>query len=187
MPTRKGGPRPTRRVERPLAATASVGNAMQAPAAQREAIGSPRNPRFPLGVDVWPVDSDSAGPSGWYQHDVGGQLGAMADAGVSLVRLYASWRLMEPQVGQYDDGAFGRFARTIAEAGSRGMRCIVVLFSAEPHAQPSTVTWATKRDARTDPYMLERATDFVTRVASSLRSERTFFGWQLADEAFLEG
>lgn len=190
MPTRKPGPRaPRKRIERPEVATpvaprASAARAEQATAGGKAAL---RNPLFPAGVSLYPLDSETQGPDDWYARDLTGDLDKLAETRCALVRLFVSWRVLEPQVGQYSEEALERLAGLVSAAAQRKMQSVICFFADDRHAELSEVPWGKKRDPRTDSYLLQREVALVSKVVSRLRSEKGVFAWQLGNEAFLAG
>ncbi len=144
-------------------------------------------PRFLVGASLYPLASESLSPEQWYERDVTTDLDALGKVGASLVRLFVSWRVLEPQVGRYDDEMLDRLAALVSSVGRRKMRAIVVLFADDRAAELNAVTWGTRRDPRTDPYLVQRAADLASRVAGRLARESAVLAWQLGNEAFLSG
>lgn len=144
-------------------------------------------PRFLVGASLYPTDSEAMTPEQWYERDLNSDLDALATVGGGIVRLFVSWRVLEPQVGRYDDEMLDRLAALVSDAGRRKMRALVCLFADDRAAELNTVTWGTRRDPRTDPYLVQRGADLATRVAGRLAREGALLGWQLGNEAFLSG
>ena len=88
-----------------------------------------RNQAFPIGVDYYPLDEERPSFSDWYERDVAADFAAMAEARISLVRMFVSWKVLEPQVGQYDDDAEDRLGDMIDAARAHDVRLIVSFFS----------------------------------------------------------
>ncbi len=200
MPTRKGGPRPPRQrlapVEKPaaVAADATTDAAVSAvPTPSVDATPKPpariprRNPLFPVGVSLYPLDSESATPDAWYARDLGEDLALLEEARFGLVRIFVSWRVLEPQVGQYSEEGLQQLLDLVAAARAKKMQSIVCFFADDRHAELVDVPWGKKRDPRTDSYLIERETSLVQKVVTQLRSDAGVFAWQLANEAFLSG
>lgn len=192
MPTRKGGPRqPRQRVERTqvedVAAAPRRASAEAAAAASAPAKAVQRNPLFPVGASLYPLDDETQGPDEWYARDLTPDLDALATCRAALVRVFVSWRVLEPQVGQYDEEALDRLAGLVEDARSRKMQAIVCFFADDRHAELSEVAWGKRRDARTDGYLIQRETALVAKVVERLRSDPAVFAWQLGNEAFLSG
>lgn len=156
-------------------------------AAETPAVRRRRTPPFALGATLYPLDAESQGPEEWYARDQADDLSAMSDAGFSLARVLVSWRLIEPQVGQYDQDALARLADIIDAAHREHINTIVCLFADDRHAELTEVGWAKRRDPRTDAYLLQRESGVVAQVVSALRTKAGVFGWQLANEAFCAG
>ncbi len=187
MPTRKGPRAPRQRIEReetPVAPRASAARAEQAGAAGKAAL---RNPLFPVGTSLYALDSETQGPDDWYARDLTADLDKLAETRCALVRVFVSWRVIEPQVGQYNDDAIERLASIVADAASRKMQSVVCFFADDRHAELSEVPWGKRRDPRTDGYLLQREAALVGKIASRLRAEKGVFAWQLGNEAFLAG
>jgi len=144
-----------------------------------------RNPLFLVGASLYPLDSESQGPQEWYDRDLKSDLDSLAKARCSLVRVFVSWRVLEPQVAQYADEALDRLEAVLAAVRERKMSAIVCFFADDRHAELSEVTWGTKRDPRTDSYLISRQTALVAKVATHLSGDSAVFGWQLGNEAFL--
>jgi len=143
-----------------------------------------RNPLFPLGVTYHPVEADSAPRDRWYPGDVDGDLAEFAAARLTLVRIFISWRLFEPQVGVYSDETFHRLFEIVQSAGAHRLRLIVCFFADEPHAGLLEVPWGQNRDPRTDAYLIERQAALVRQVVEAHRSDRAVFAWELGNESF---
>lgn len=146
---------------------------------------SARTPHYLVGASLEPIVHEADGADGWYERDVTGDLDALRRARCSVVRVLVSWRAVEPQVGQYDEDALDRIGGIVAAAHERGLRSIVCLFADDRHASLSDVAWGSRRDARTDPYLIQRETALVTAVVGRLTGQPGVFGWQLGDEAFV--
>ncbi|MBE0477092.1 MAG: beta-galactosidase trimerization domain-containing protein [Coriobacteriia bacterium] len=135
----------------------------------------------------YPLDSETSGPADWYAGDVGADLGAFAEARMSLVRVFLSWRVLEPQVGQYNEEAHERLDALVAAARANRLQLIVTLFADDRLAELTEVLWGTRRDPRTDQYLIGREVALVQRIVNRYRSERAIFAWDLANEAFASG
>jgi endo-1,4-beta-mannosidase len=146
-----------------------------------------KNPSFPVGLDYYPIDDERRGWDDWYDMDVEADFAAFGQAGLSLVRIFISWKLFEQQVGQYDDEAEERLGRLVAAARPGGVRLLVDFFADDQLAELADVPWGRKRDPRTDDYMLQRQVSLVQRIVNRYRDERVVFGWELANEAFASG
>ncbi len=189
MPTRKGGPRqPRQRVERPESATPTPRRA-STQAAQDSAQPKimQRNPLFPVGVSLYPLDAETQSAEDSYGRDFSADLDALAKSRCSLVRAFVSWRVIEPQVGQYDDEAIERLAELVTEARTRKMQTIVCFFADDRHAELSEVSWGKRRDPRTDSYLVQREAALIQKVIGRLRMETGVFAWQLGNEPFISG
>ena len=146
-----------------------------------------RNPLFPVGVSLYPLDDESAGWEAAYSRDLTPDLDALKKARFGLVRLFVPWRLLEPAVGQYDDDALQRLADLVRSAHEHKLQTIVCFFADDRHADLSTVTWASKRDPRTDAYLLQREISLIGKVVTKLRTDPGIFAWQIGNEAFFSG
>lgn len=189
MPTRKGGPRqPRQRIERPVAdesqATPRRASA-EAAAARGPAKAVQRNPLFPVGVTLYPLDAETQGADEWYAREADADLESLAEARCALTRVFVSWRVLEPQVGQYDEEGLDRLASLIEAARARKVQTIVCFFADDRHAELSEVAWGKRRDPRTDQYLVQRESALVAKVVGRLRGEPGVFAWQLGNEAFL--
>jgi len=196
MPTKRTGTRPPRtRLERVIE-PASEPSAAEAPTAppvsQSEATSEARpkttpsrNPLFLVGASIYPADSEAQSTDVWYGRDLNTDLDALAKARCSLVRLFVSWRVLEPQVAQYSAPMLERLSALLKGVGDRKMQAIVCLFADDRHSELSDVTWGTRRDPRADQYLIQRETALVAKVVGQLQDERAVFGWQLGNEAFL--
>jgi len=192
MPTRRGGPRPSR--PRPVqpaptpvpAETPAVESAAApAPEPPKPAKGPQRNPLFPVGVSLYPLDSETQSAEDWYARDPADDLDALAKARCSLVRVFVSWRVLEPQVAQYSGEMLDRLAEVVSEVRLRRMQAIVCFFADDRHSELTEVTWGTRRDPRTDAYLIQRETALVNKVVAHLGPDAGVFAWQLGNEAFL--
>lgn len=206
MPTRKGGPHPPRQrlspAEQPAPALAADASAREASAAE-DAAGAPgevavaptpaapkaprRNPLFPVGVSLYPLDSESANWDAWYARDLESDLALLDEARFGLVRVFVSWRVLEPQVGQYNEDGLQQLLDLVSAARAKKLQTIVCFFADDRHAELIDVPWGKKRDPRTDPYLIQREISLVNKVVGHLRADAGVFAWQLANEAFLSG
>ena len=199
MPTRKGGPRPPRQriappepVAPPTAeaafssmGSAEGGSAPEAPPPPAKVVR--RNPLFPTGVSLYPLDSESSNWDAWYAGEIEPDLALVEQARFGLIRIFASWKVLEPQVGQYDEDGLQRLLDIVAAARARKLQTIVCFFADDRHAEMVDVPWGKKRDPRTDAYLIQREISLVQQIVTHLRSDAGVFAWQLANEAFLSG
>ncbi|MBE0417433.1 MAG: cellulase family glycosylhydrolase [Coriobacteriia bacterium] len=159
--------------------------------AGRSESGAPgvarRNPRFPVGVNYYPLDSEVSTWEEWYAGDVDGDFAAFAAAGLTLVRIFISWKLFEPQVDRYSEQATDRLRTIVDAAAIHGLRLMVCFFADDRHADLLDVVWARKRDPRTDSYLIERETALVRHIVERHRADRAVFAWELANEVFCCG
>ncbi len=144
-----------------------------------------RNPLFPVGVTYYPLEAETQSWSDWYSHEVEADLATLADARMTLVRLLLSWKVFEPQVGQYDEDAFARLDAIVAAARGRKLQLILTFFADDRISELTDVPWGKRRDPRTDSYLIQREVALVQRVVNRYRSERAIFAWELANESFL--
>ncbi len=156
------------------------------PVAEAES-GPFRNQLFPIGVDCYPLDEEKRSFSDWYDRDLAGEFAAMHEARISLARIYVSWKLFEPQVGQYNDEAEDRLGDIIAAARAKDVRLIVAFFADDRFADMNEVPWGKKRDARTDEYLIQREIALVQRIVNRYRTETMIWAWELGNEAFCSG
>ncbi len=180
MPTRKGGPRPSR-PSRPEPTPEPVAEQQPSEPAPAESAPKPakaprvsRNRLFPVGVSLYPLDSETQSPEDWYARDLTDDLDALASARCSLVRIFVSWRILEPQVAQYSVEVLDRLAEMVAQISERKMQAIVVFFADDRHSELTDVSWGTKRDP-TDGLIPHPARDRLGdqgRVASRGREGR---------------
>lgn len=199
MPTRKGGPRqPGQRVAPAETAVTSaartnapapVAGSKAKTAAQPAAAPKPprRNPLFPVGATIYPLDTETQSWDDWYKREQAEDLAALEDARFALVRLMVSWKVLEPQVGQYDERAVDRLEDLIAAARERKLQVIVCFFGDDRHAELAEVPWGKKRDPRTDNYLVQREVALVQKLVARFRADSGVFAWQLANEAFCDG
>ncbi len=149
--------------------------------------GAHRNPVYPVGVTIFPLDSESRSGGDWYARDLEPDLSLAEEARFALVRVLVSWKLLEPQVGQYSEAALGRLGELVAAAREHRQQVIVCLFADDRQAELSEVDWGKRRDPHSDGYLIQRELAMAQKVVEELRSEPNVFGWQLADEAFCSG
>lgn len=189
MPTRKSGPRqPRQRIEREDVAVAVPRRASaEAAAASGPAKALQRNPLFPVGVSLYPLDNETQSPDDWYQRDLAEDFDHLAQTRLALVRLFVSWRVIEPQVGQYSEEALNRLAGLLESARTRKIQVIVCFFADDRHSELTDVSWGKRRDARTDNYLIQREVALVQKVVDRLKADTAVFAWQLGNEAFLSG
>lgn len=146
-----------------------------------------RNRAFPIGIDLYPLSAERQAPEDWYAEGVAEDLDAIAEAGMWLVRVFVSWRCLEPQVGQYDEEMFDRLDGVVARAKERGLKVVVCFFADDRLAELTGVPWGKKRDPRTDDYLIQREVALVQRIVNRYRTEPTVHAWDLANEAFCTG
>ena len=146
-----------------------------------------RNPLFPVGVSLYPLDDESADFSDAYARDLTPDFDALQEANFGLVRLFVPWKVLEPAVAQYDEHALQHLADLVRAARERKLQTIVCFFADDRHADLVNVGWATKRDPRTDAYLIQREISLVAKVVAKLRADAGVFAWQLGNEAFLSG
>ncbi|HET6351478.1 MAG TPA: beta-galactosidase trimerization domain-containing protein [Coriobacteriia bacterium] len=146
-----------------------------------------RNPLFPIGATLHPLDDESLTPDRWYDRDLAEEIELLANAGCTLVRVLVGWRAFEPQVGLYDEKLLARLADIVDAIRKTSMRSIVCFLADDRHADLAQVSWGQKRDPRTDAYLVQREAELVSLVVSRLSSVQGVFAWQLGDEAFLSG
>ncbi|MDY0339857.1 MAG: beta-galactosidase trimerization domain-containing protein [Coriobacteriia bacterium] len=149
--------------------------------------GPIRNALFPVGVDLYPLDDEHASFDDWYARDLTPDLTAMAAANFSLVRVFVSWKLFEPQVGQYNDDAEDRLGEVLAAIRGYDLKAIVTFFADDRFAEMNDVTWARKRDPRTDDYLIQREVSLIQRVVNRYRTDPAIWAWELGNEAFFTG
>lgn len=197
MPTRKGSKdRRTTRTQsagEPAKATApkkadpvvapTVGPAAPIPAGKTPR----RNALFPLGVNYYPLDEETQSWDDWYSRDPDEDFAAMHEARMALVRLYVSWKVLEPQVGQYNEDAVERLQVLIDSARAHKLQVIVCFFADDRLAELLDVPWGKKRDPRTDSYLIQREVSLVQKIVNRFRADSAVFGWDLGSEAFCSG
>ncbi|MGB4594243.1 MAG: cellulase family glycosylhydrolase [Coriobacteriia bacterium] len=170
---------PRKRAAKPKAAPGPV----KAPVEQVPA----RNPDFPIGVDYYPLDAERRSFDEWYTGDIDGDFAAMADARVFLVRVFVSWKCLEPQVGQYDEELMERLEELVEAAKKHDLKLIVCFFADDRLAELCDVPWGKHRDPRTDDYLIAREISLVQKIVNRYRAEAAVYAWDLANEAFCTG
>lgn len=176
--TPKPKPAPAKRSEGPVAAEAAPAQPGKAPR---------RNPMFPIGVNYYPLDAETQGWDDWYSGDANADFERLAEARMSLVRVFVSWKVLEPQVGQYDEDAIERLQDVIDAARTHKLQVIVCFFCDDRLAEMLDVPWGKKRDPRTDSYLIQREVALIQKVVNRFRAETAIFAWDLANEAFCSG
>lgn len=141
---------------------------------------------FFVGVDYQPID-DERRAGDWYELDYQADFEAISAAGLRRVRLTCAWRLMEPQVGQYDEAVLARLDALVAVAADAGLEVVLCLFAHDSLAALSEAPWATGRDAYADTYLFERQAEFARQIVSRYRDEPAIVAWELAEAAYLRG
>ncbi len=197
MPTRKGSK--DRRVQRAAQPAPVPSKSKPAPVARPEApttvdaaAAAPgkalrRNAMFPLGINYYPLDAETQSADEWYSGDVGADLARIAGARMSLVRVFVSWKVLEPQVGQYDEDAVERLQTVIDAARNNKLQVIVCFFADDRLAEMLDVPWGKRRDPRSDSYLVQREVALVQKIVNRFRSDTAIFAWDLANEAFCSG
>jgi endo-1,4-beta-mannosidase len=158
-----------------------------APGTAEQSAAPRRSTTFPIGIDYWPIDAETASFSDWYSGDLEGDMKALSEARLTLVRVFVSWKCFEQQVGNYDEESAQRFERLVAAARENHLQLIVCFFADDRLAEMTDVSWGKKRDPRTDQYLVAREVSLVQRIVSLYRAERAILAWDLANEAFCSG
>lgn len=198
MPTRRGSKdRRQQRADRgsatPAASTKAATPAPTVVEAPRGESAPPsgkvarRNALFPVGVNYYPLDAETESWDDWYSRDAAEDFAALAEARVALVRVYVSWKMLEPQVGQYDEDALERLQLVLDAARTNKMQVIVCFFADDRLSELMDVVWGKKRDPRTDNYLVQREVALVQKIVNRFRSDSAVFAWDLANEAFCSG
>jgi endo-1,4-beta-mannosidase len=187
VPTRKGPRQPRQRIEQVERAVTPRRASAEAQAAGAPAKAVQRNPLFPVGASLYPLDNETQSAEGWYARDLDTDLDALSQARCQLVRLFVSWPVLEPQVAQYSEDALQRLSSLVEAARSRKMQVVICFFADDRHSELTEVSWGKRRDPRTDSYLIQREVALVSKVVSHLRGEAGVFAWQLGNEAFLSG
>ncbi len=159
----------------------------EALAAGARSRGRKRGVPFPVGVAYYPADAEADSWSEWYANEPDTDFATLASAHMTLVRIFLSWRVLEPQVGQYSEEALERLDRLLATARTHSLQVIVTLFADDSVSDLVRVAWGGKRDPRTDAYMIQRQSALAQHVVSRYRKEPAVFAWDLANEAFAAG
>jgi endo-1,4-beta-mannosidase len=158
-----------------------------APGNAEQSAAPRRSTTFPIGIDYWPIDAETASFSDWYSGDLEADMKALSEARLTLVRVFVSWKCFEQQVGNYDEESAQRFERLVAAARENHLQLIVCFFADDRLAEMTDVSWGKKRDPRTDQYLVAREVSLVQRIVSLYRAERAILAWDLANEAFCAG
>jgi endo-1,4-beta-mannosidase len=135
--------------------------------------------RFLLGVNYFPIDRERQSWGEWYAADPAVDFEAMAEMGITLVRVFLSWHLFEQQVAQYDDELYERLDRLVAAAKRNGLSLVITLFYDDAVAELLDVPWRQGRSVVRDDYMLTRAAQVAQRVAARYHTERAILAWDL--------
>jgi len=198
MPTRRGSsdrravrqstPKPAgestkKKSTKPVVAKVDVGPAAPAPTGKAPR----RNALFPVGVNYYPLDAETESWDDWYARDVTEDFKAFAEARLAVIRVFVSWKVLEPQVGQYDEEALERFGEVLSAAREHKLQVIVCFFADDRLAEMLDVPWGKRRDPRTDSYLIGREVALVQKVVNRFRAEPAVFAWDLANEAFASG
>jgi len=199
MPTRRGSqdrrairqstPRPAEEAPKKRASKTVVAKVdVEQPVAAPPSGKTPRrNALFPVGVNYYPLDAETQSWDDWYVNDVEQDFAAFAEARLALIRVFLSWKVLEPQVGQYDEDALERFGDVLTSARDHKLQVIVCFFADDRLAEMLDVPWGKRRDPRTDSYLIQREVALVQKVVNRFRSEPAVFAWDLANEAFVSG
>jgi endo-1,4-beta-mannosidase len=174
-------------VDKSASKTASAADGAGASGGTGEAVAQRRSTTFPIGIDYWPIDAETASFSDWYSGDLEADMKALSEARLTLVRVFVSWKCFEQQVGNYDEESAQRFERLVAAARENNLQLIVCFFADDRLAEMTDVSWGKKRDPRTDQYLVAREVSLVQRIVSLYRAERAILAWDLANEAFCAG
>ncbi|MBO8162764.1 MAG: beta-galactosidase trimerization domain-containing protein [Brevibacillus sp.] len=121
----------------------------------------------------------------WQQGDfseIERDLSRMAEEGVDVVRFFLFWRDFEPEPGRYSEQAFQLLYRMVKTARDYRLRVIPSLLTIWMNGQTFDLPWRGGRCLWSDPYMIERAACYVTKVASILRSLGNVYAYDIGDE-----
>jgi len=188
VPTRRSTARPRHaRIAPPEPAPPATPPEAVEETAPEEPVAPPtpkRNPLYPVGVTLYPLDNEVSSWSDWYALDLDADLGVLEEARFALVRLLVSWKMIEPQVGQYDEAALERLVELVEECKSHRQQVIVCFFADDRLAELTDVPWGKRRNAVTDSYLIQREVSLVQKVVSKIGGHEAVFAWQLVDEAF---
>lgn len=196
MPTRRGSnDRRKQRADRPAPPAAKAPKSTLVAHARPAAASAPvpegkvprRNAMFPVGVNYYPLDAETQSWDDWYAHDVSEDFARLAEARFGLVRVFISWKLLEPQVGQYNEDAVERLQEIIDAARENRLQVIVCFFADDRLAELLDVPWGKRRDPRSDSYLIQREVALVQKIVNRFRADSAIFAWDLANEAFCTG
>ncbi len=199
MPTRRGSQdRRKERAERSVAPRKSAQKDEPTPATTVKAprvTGEPtpqgkvprRNALFPIGVNYYPLDAETQSWDDWYASDVSENFERIAEARFTIVRLFVSWKMLEPQVGQYSEDALDRLQDVIDAARANKLQVIVCFFADDRLSELMDVPWGKKRNPHTDSYLIQREVALIQKIVSRFRTDSSIFAWDLANEAFCTG
>lgn len=187
--TRQAAPRaaeeaPKKRTPKTVVAKVDATQPVQAPPAGKTPR---RNAMFPVGVNYYPLDAETDSWDDWYKHEVEEDFKAFAEARLAIIRVFLSWKVLEPQVGQYDEDALERLADVLTAARDHKLQVIVCFFADDRLAEMLDVPWGKRRDPRTDSYLIQREVALVQKVVNRFRADSAVFAWDLANEAFASG
>lgn len=199
MPTRRGSQdRRKERAERSVAPRKNAPRAESKPAATVKAprvTSEPtpqgkvprRNALFPIGVNYYPLDAETQSWDDWYTEDVAADFARIAEARFTIVRLFVSWKVLEPQVGQYNEDGLDRLQDVIDAARTNKLQVILCFFADDRLSELMDVPWGKKRNPHTDSYLIQREVALVQKIVSRFRADSAIFAWDLANEAFCTG
>ena len=109
-------------------------------------------------------------------------IGAMARAGLKLVRIFLQWTHVEPRRDQWD---WTQYDALFAAAAEGGLGVIVTLTALHPPGWMKISFGPQDLGPLDDPVYMERAKDYVRRAAARYASHPALHSWILTNEPTL--
>src|SRR4051794_11999497 len=139
-------------------------------------------PKPVLGCVYVPSDVGFAMWNRWPGWSIERDLARIREEGFGAVRIFIVWRDFEPQPGSYDAAAFARLREFVEFAEREKLLCVPALLTLFMNGELLDLPWREGRDLWSDPWMRQRAREFVAKVASTLQGSTNVFAYDIGDE-----
>ncbi|MFA5865881.1 MAG: beta-mannanase [Phycisphaerae bacterium] len=127
---------------------------------------------FPIGVNYWPGSCGVDMWQNWPVDEIKHDLDLIGRLGLNCLRFFLRWQDFEPQLGQYDVGAFDRLCQFMTWCSERDLLVQPTLFVGWMSGGLFWPAWKGSRNLFHDPLMIERAVAFAGKAAGMLGSFR---------------
>jgi hypothetical protein len=108
---------------------------------------------------------------------------AMADAGMTTVRIDLLWAAIEPEPGRYDEAHLGQLDAVLASARTHGLWLHPTLFiGGEVGDAFWDVPWRDDRQPHRDPELLRLQAEHAAMLGRRWKADPAIIAWDLTDE-----